>query len=187
MRAGGFLFVEATPVDWNFRLPSDRYLTVTVTSSSGEFEEMRLRRAICGLESGQSYACRFFSVSMGSGGDVRLLQEPLAQKGARFSLIANPPTYASAYAFRDWQATMRYARSLPGVQYVELVHIFALANGGQIPFAALLAGALPFESERPIANDGVVSAQPTDSVWIRYTQPAGNVETFAVVPPGPPL
>lgn len=90
--------------------------------------------------------------------------------------------FASAYAFGDWQATMRYARSLPNVEYVELVHVSALAGGAQIPFAALLAGALPFEDARPIANDGVVSAQATDSVWVRFTQPSGEVITLAFVP-----
>lgn len=69
---GGFLFVEATPVDWSYRLPSERYLPVVVTSSAGESEQMRLHRAICGLESRQSHLCRLFSVTISVRERLRL-------------------------------------------------------------------------------------------------------------------
>lgn len=181
---GGFLFIEARPQDWAYRLPSNRFLVVSVTTSAGESEVMRLKRAICGLESGQSYLCRFFSISVATGSDVRALTASLASRNARFSLIAQPPTYASAYAFDDWKKTMAFARSLPGVLTVDFVNVSSSGSPGQIPFAALLAGALPFERGSPVANDGVVTALPSDSVWVRYTQPSGALVTLAFMPPG---
>lgn len=180
---GGFLFIEARPLDWAYRLPANRYLIASVTTSAGESEEMRLKRSICGLESGQSYLCRFFSVSVASGSDVRELSESLARRNARFSLIAQPPTYASAYAFGGWEATMLFAQSLPGVQAVEVVSVSSTGSPGQIPLAALLAGALPFDRGTPVANDGVVTALPADSVWVRYSQPTGATVTLAFLPP----
>ena len=59
MRDGGIVFVEMMPIDWGYRLQAGEYLPITVTSRAGEAEDLRLRRTVCGLESGQSYACNF--------------------------------------------------------------------------------------------------------------------------------
>jgi hypothetical protein len=183
MRDGGILFVEMAPIDTSFRLATNEYLAVSVTSPAGESETLRLRRAICGLEEGQAYACRFLSISVKSGYDVRGIEPDLNRMNARLTLVAATPTFGSAYAFGDWSRTMESVRRLPNVMRVDFVRILRVAHPDLPPFAAWLAGALPFSRGTPTSNDGRLTAVSSDTLTITYFQPDGSSLTYRVSPP----
>lgn len=182
MRDGGIVFVEMAPIDTSFRLAPGEYLPITVTSRAGESEEVRLRPEVCGLETGQSYVCNFFSLSVLSGHDVREIEADLQRLNARLTLVAPIPTYGSAYAFGDWNGTMAAARRLPNVTNVDVVRL-QVSGPVFIPFPARLAGAAPFSRSAPIPGDGTVAALSSDTLVISYVQPNGSSLVYRVSPP----
>src|SRR5688572_27740770 len=182
MRDGGILFVEMLPIDREFRLPPNEYLEVAVSSQSGELETLRLRPELCGLVQGEAYLCRFFSIRMVEGQDVRQIEGELQQRSARLNLVAAIPSFGSAYAFGDWTKTMAAARGLPNVVNVDYVR-FLVASPDVPPLAAFLAGALPFNRGSPIPRDGIVTGLPTDTISITYLQPNSLSLTYRVSPP----
>lgn len=182
MRDGGILFVEMAQVDTGYRLPTNEYLPVTVTSPAGESEALRLRREICGLETGNAYICHFFSVSVAQGHDVRDIEGDLQRFNARLTLVAAIPTFGSAYAFGDWGRTMADVRKLRNVVNVDYVRLL-ISTADFPPFATLLAGAAPFNYGIPTPGDGVVTAHASDTLSITYIQPDGSPLTYRVSPP----
>jgi len=180
MRDGGILFVEMFTVDPHYRLGTNEYLPLVVTTDVGEREALRLKNEICSGPQGGNVICGFFTVQVNEGLDIRAIEDDLQRLGARLTFIATP-RLGSAYAFGDWVRTMKAASGLPEVLAVDYVRLLA-GTPDVPPFETLLAAAAPFALGVPIPNDGVVTATQSDTLTITYIQPEGTPLIYRAAP-----
>ena len=178
MRDNGIVYVHAAPILHEYRIPIGEYTLATVTSTAGEFEQIRLRRQFCGPETSQQPVCGMFVITLRPGYDLRAFEGQVLAEQARLTFLSAPSSYrfGSGYAFSDWQTTVNRLRARPGVQDIEAYYFLSTGQAsGYAPRAAWLAGALPYRIGDPRPRDGVVSARPGDTLVVNYVQPAQGI------------
>jgi len=188
LKAGGLVYISASPADTAFRLQQAERVPVEITTSSGDRENPGLYRAYCPFtDRGSHYECFRFDIHMLPGSDAWTLAERVAAIGGRFDLVSVTGDLAGVTVFSPDRlvSKARAAGSWPGVYYTELSFPFCVVEPGSACGALqmFLSVPVPIDSGRVIPGDGTLQVRSGDTVTVTYRQPAGQLLQARAVAP----
>lgn len=186
LRNGGILYIDGYPADTSFRLGSNQRVSVQISVTSGDREDVGLYRFACPpRERGWHFECFDFAIAMQSGLNAASLADRVAAMGGRFQVISVSGMFAGVTLFApgDIVSKARAAEAWPGVAYAELESPICLEVGPYCGSLSQLALPVPVDTGPAVPGDGIVQVRSGDTVVVGYRQPLGGVlEARAVVP-----
>jgi hypothetical protein len=184
---GGLVVLSAVPADLSYRPGSRERIPVTLTSTGGDSETVRLWSYACG-EAPRIYVCEELELHMRSGFRAESLRTSLDQIPARFIVVSVSGSVAGVRVFDpdDADRAIMFLRAQPGVQDVFhsiLLFTTAAPSSSAANPIADLSGAVSFDLASPVRGDRHVQARSGDTLRASYLQPDGSRLTSERVVP----
>ena len=184
---GGLLYVLGLPTDTSFRLHDADHVPVVVVATTGDSEQLWLRRALCpARERSPYYECYQYDLMMAGGSSATDIAPLVTAAGDRFTFISPSGALANVTVF-DPDQTISHARSAqgwPGVAMVLLAQGASGPGGFSSDPRSWLRAPLRVDTGVARPGDGVLQITSGDTVLAEYLQPGGVTLTSspAVVP-----
>lgn len=187
--SGDVMSVRAVPADPEFELGAGQQVPLTVTTSSGDSEEVALTSRVCEDEDGAEYVCDELLVGMEEGHtadevahllddiDAALVDVLFEDGTPEGGQVAHLKIFSGAL-----DEAVDTAADWPDVRYAErngIVRIQLEEDGDSVRVP--LQRDLRVETTGPEADDGVLQLQPADTVATEYVQPDGSAIEAEVV------
>jgi hypothetical protein len=170
LRDSGLVLISGVPHDTNQILPPNDRLRLELSSSAGETESFDQSPIICNDE---TLACHGVDILLNDGWNVRDLFQLLNSIPARVYLTVFAGQGGSVFVFHPERVAdaISQLKSQPAVKSAERWSYAADPPAKKWP----LLGGLPLDFRPIVVNDGVVQAQPGDTITVRYyTKPDSN-------------
>ena len=179
----GLLEINAAPTDSLFRLTAGATVPVSVTTSSGDSEEVGLHHDLCWYSSDDAYICDEIIFTMDSSHAVWELRDSLRAIHARLNDVWWTGEFGALTVLDgDALTVSARVRVWPHMRYADPNGVMWMQGPGSSAHAAL-GVSVAMDSTQAVRGNGVVEVQRGGSVMIRYRQPDGTVlSATAVVP-----
>jgi len=179
----GLLEIGAGPADSLFQLASGTRVRVSVTSSSGDSEEVGLRHELCWSAPGAAYVCDEIVFSMDSSHTVWELRDSLRVINARPNIVWWTGEFGALTVLDfDLQAALARVRAWPHVRSADPNGVMWVDGPGAWAHAAL-GSSVALDLAVAVRGNGVVEVQRGGTVTVSYRQPDGTLlSATAVVP-----
>ena len=168
-----------TPLPLNVRIPA------TVSTSSGDVEQMLLARRVC---DGDLRSCHVLGVGLQTGADLVRLATDLDRQGARLGPIAGSGFYGSVFVFEpgDVDRVSKWLAARHEVRYVEPSSFAVCGIPSMCPTDLLfvqVTGAVRLRelTGSPTPMDNHLEVNPGDSITVAIHQPDGSSFEFTEV------
>ncbi|MGH7637555.1 MAG: hypothetical protein ACREOK_07875 [Gemmatimonadaceae bacterium] len=180
LKDSGLLVVAAAPQDTTRVLTPNERLKLDLTTSTGDAESFELGPIVC---DDYQMACHYLDVLMKDGRHVKELFALLNVVPARVEQASFGGEIGGIFVFHPERASaaVRQLEQHPAVRAAERSHFAAfpvLRKWGQY-------GGLPLDFREIMPGDGILQAQPGDTVEVRYQQPDGSTLELTVTIPNP--
>lgn len=182
LRDGGVLAIEAEADDPRFRLPRGTYLTLDLTTSRGDSEELRLERLLCGV-----HWCHRVDVHAKDGISIPELEQAIRTAGGRLTFVGafNPPSWGAAWVLNGRVPEFRDRLLLhPNIDFVDFDAPTWAGFVDDDYWQRLMGGGVPLSTAPVVARDGTLSVLVGDTVRARYIDASGGVLEQSWVIPG---
>lgn len=179
----GLLEIRAGPTDSLFRLASGARVRVSVTSSSGDSEEIGLPHDLCWSAPGVAHLCNEIVFSLESGYAIWGLRDSLRTIRARPSQVWwTGELGALTVLDGDVQAALTRVRAWPHVRSAGLNGVMWVEGPGTWAYAAL-GSSVALDLAEAVRGNGAVEVQRGGTVTVSYWQPDRTLlSATAVVP-----
>jgi hypothetical protein len=146
---------------------------MTVTTDSGDAEEVLLRPEVCESENGGAYECVVFMLSMHEDHHVAEIANRVEEIDADLRFVAQTGWFASGIIFDgNLDYALRVAQRWPGVLAAERSQLVPLADLPRAQSRALIGYWRVVLSE-PVVGDGIIQAKAGDEINVIYQPESG--------------
>lgn len=175
----GLLEINAGPTDSLFRLAGGARVRVSITTSSGDSEEVGLPHDLCWSAPGAAYLCREIVFSMDSGRAIWELRDSLRTIHVRPSQVWWTGEFGALTVLDgDVQAALARFRSWPRVRSGDMNGVLWIDGPGAWAHAAL-GSSIALDLAEAVRGNGVVEVRRGGTVTVSYRQPDRTILSAA--------